>query len=89
MSTKNRKMKKNIEEVIENDSVQEFSAKELYDMKKEEKEKEKQKNSKKIKKVGKKKKNSDSSLVARVFAVFMLLLMIASFVISVAAYLFQ
>ena len=91
MSTKSRKFAKRKEEVVE-ENIEELTAKELYDKKKEEKLKEKEKKNKKTKKSSRKKivkKINTTNLGARIFAVFMLVLMIASVIVSIATYLFQ
>lgn len=84
MSTKNIK-----KEIEVDDSNEKLSAKELYDIQKEERLKEKEKNLKTKKRSSKKKsrKVNTTNLGAKVFAIFMLLLMVASVVISILVYL--
>ena len=84
MSTKNKKIAKKNE--IEEENIQEISAKELYDKRKAERLKEKAKKAPKSKKITKKKTKHFFNLGTRIFVMFMLLLMIVSTVISIVAY---
>lgn len=86
MSTKSRKITKKDEVETQGTNVQELSAKELYDIKKEQRQKEKQKKDKKSKKKKKKFKTYETNLAGRIFAFIMLLLMIASVVGYVVSY---
>ena len=87
MSTKRKKIKVNDEEQKENNSLEEntLSPKELYDLGKKKKNDVKDKNKKKdnSSKKKKKKKKGNGSLLGKIFAIFMLLLMIGSCIISV------
>ena len=90
MSTKRKKIKVNDEEQKENNSLEEntLSPKELYDLEKKKKNDVKDKNKEKKKKNNsskkkKKKKKGNGSLLGKIFAIFMLLLMIGSCIISV------
>lgn len=77
MSTKSQKNKKNEVKEIENTNEYELSPKEIYDMNKEKKLKEKKKKENTPSKK-KKKKTYETNLAGRIFAIIMLLLMIAS-----------
>ena len=76
------KRKKEEENLIDESTL---SKKELYDLNKKKKETQKVKNDK-VKTKKKKTSNKQNNLAARIFAVFMLFLMIASVLISALAY---
>ena len=87
MSKSYKKKKEVEEEMIETSTI---SKKEQYELMKKKKEESKlkkdKKNSKKIKSKKKQKKTYQTNLGARIFAIVMLILMIGSVVVSVAAY---
>jgi len=89
MSTKKRKIKK-VEEEVEDIDKKELSPKELYDLNKEKKLKERNKNKKKKddskKKNTKSKKTGKSNLATKIFAIVMIILMLASCLSSVLIY---
>ena len=79
--SKSYKRKKEVEEItIETENL---SKKEQYDLEKNNKLKQKEKETKKKKKVTKPKQ---TNLGARIFAIFMLLLMVSSVIVSTLAY---
>ena len=80
---KSYKKKRELEEVIETN--EELSKKEIYDLEKKKKLEEKEKNIKKTKNKAKK-TSKKTNIAARIFAVFMLLLMVSSVIISALAY---
>ena len=80
---KSYKKKRELEEVIETN--EELSKKEIYDLEKKKKLEEKEKNIKKTKNKAKK-TSRKTNIAARIFAVFMLLLMVSSVIISALAY---
>lgn len=80
---KSYKKKRELEEVIETN--EELSKKEMYDLEKKKKLEEKEKNIKKTKNKAKK-TSRKTNIAARIFAVFMLLLMVSSVIISALAY---
>lgn len=82
--SKSYKVKRKKEEVVVDESS--LSKKELYDLNKKEKETAKIKNDKKKSKKNKK-ITKQTNLGVRIFAIFMLVLMIASVVASAIAYL--
>lgn len=77
MSTKSQKSKKKQEKEIKNTNENELSPKEIYDMNKEKRLKEKKKKESTPSKK-KKKKTYETNLAGRIFAIIMLILMIAS-----------
>lgn len=80
---KSYKKKRELEEVIETN--EDLSKKEMYDLEKKKKLEEKEKNIKKTKNKAKK-TSRKTNIAARIFAVFMLLLMVSSVIISALAY---
>lgn len=90
MSTRKRKIKK-VEEEIEIVDESKLSPKELYDLNKEKKLNEKNKMKKKKednkkRKSSKSKKNGKSNLLTKIFAIVMIILMLASCLSSVLIY---
>ena len=85
MSKSYKVKRKKVEEVIVNED--ELSKKELYDLNKKKKETEKIKNNK-VKEKKRKKRELPANLGSKIFAIFMLVLMIASVLVSALAYFF-